>query len=251
MISQTVDNKSKKLEKMSKFPSILFVGIPGPGLIGILSLNYLIHSFNMEIVGEIENADLSNIIFIDNGELYGPVRIYKKNTFHVVVSDVPIDYSLADDFTESVIDFSKKNKIDMIIVLSGIHAADRNLVNHKTYGLVTDEKLDRVLYENEIPKFLSGMIAGPDATILTKLKNSPIPTMVLYTECNFFFPDPEAAIHSINTISRILKTEIDVTEFKKQIDFLRLQSRQLMEDTLTVLNPERVKPAVPAPQIYK
>lgn len=251
MISQTDDNKSKKLEKIPKSPSILFVGIPGPGLIGILSLNYIIHSLDMEIVGEIEHADLSNIIFIDNGELYGPVRIYKKNTLHVVVSDVPIDYALAEDFTESVIDFSKKNKIDMIIVLSGIHAADRNLTNLKTYGLVTDEKLDKVLYENEIPKFLSGMIAGPDATILTKLKNSPIPTIVLYTECNFFFPDPEAAIHSINTISRILKTEIDITEFKKQIDFLRLQSRQLMEDTLTMLNPEKAKPAVPAPQIYK
>ena len=251
MISQVDDNKSKKLEKIPKSPSILFVGIPGPGLIGILSLNYVIHSLDMEIVGEIEHSDLSNIIFIDNGELYGPVRIYKKNTIHVVISDVPIDYALAEDFTDAIIDFVKKNKIDMIVVLSGIHAADRNLSNPKTYGLVTNDKLDEVLYENEIPKFLSGMIAGPDATILTKLKSSSIPTIVLYTECNFFFPDPEAAVHSINTISRIMKIGIDVTEFKKQIDFLRLQSRQLMEETLTILNPERTKPAVPAPQIYK
>lgn len=251
MISQTNNNKSKKLEKIPKSPSILFVGIPGPGLIGILSLNYVIHSLKMDIVEEIEHSDLSNIIFIDNGELYGPVRIYKKNSLHAVISDVPIDYALAEDFTESIVDFSKKNKIDMIIVLSGIHAAERNLSNLKTYGLVTDEKLDKVLYENEIPKFLSGMIAGPDATILTKLKNSPVPTIVLYTECNFFFPDPEAAIHTINTISRILKTKIDITEFKKQIDFLRLQGRQLMEETLTILNPEKTQPAVPAPQIYK
>lgn len=251
MIPQTDNNKSKKLEKIPKSPSMLFVGIPGPGLIGMLSLTYVIHSLKMEIVGEIEHSDLSNIIFIDNGELYGPARIYKKNSLYAVISDVPIDYALADDFTESIIDFAKKNKINMIIVLSGIHAADRNLANLKTYGLVTDEKLDKVLYENEIPKFLSGMIAGPDATILTKLKNSPVPTIVLYTECNFFFPDPEAAIHTINTVSRILKIEINITEFKKQIDFLRLQSRQLMEDTLTILNPEKTHPAVSAPQIYK
>lgn len=251
MASQTNDNKSKKLEKIPKSPSMLFVGIPGPGLIGILSLNYVIHSLDMEIVGEIEHSDLSNIIFIDNGELYGPVRIYKKNTLHAVISDVPIDYAIAEDFTESIIDFSKKNKIDMIIVLSGIRAADGNLANFKTYGLVTDEKLDKVLYENEIPKFLSGMIAGPDATILTKLKNSPVPTIVLYTECNFFFPDPEAAIHTINTVAHIIKKEIDITEFKKQIDFLRLQSRHLMEETLTILSPEKAPPAVSAPQIYK
>ena len=251
MISKTDDLKPKKLEKIPKSSSILFVGIPGPGLIGILSLNYVIHALDMEIIGEIEHPDLSNIIFIENGELYGPARIYKKNNTYAVISDVPIDYALAEGFSDSVIDFSKKNKIDMIVVLSGIHAAERNLANLKTYGLVTNEKLDEVLYQNEIQKFLSGMIAGPDATILTKLKSSPIPTIVLYTECNFFFPDPEAAINSINTISKILKIEIDIAEFKKQIDFLRLQSRQLMEETLTVLNPEKIKPAVSAPQIYK
>jgi len=107
------------------------------------------------------------------------------------------------------------------------------------------------LYENEIPKFLSGMITGPDATILTRLKNSPIPTMILYTECNFFFPDPEAAINTIKTVSRILKTEIDITEFKKQIDFLRLQGRQLMEETLTILRPEKTQAPVTVPPIYK
>jgi predicted ATP-grasp superfamily ATP-dependent carboligase len=57
-----IDDKSKKLEKIPKEPSILFVGIPGPGLIGTLSLNYVIHSLKMDIVGEIEHSDLSNII---------------------------------------------------------------------------------------------------------------------------------------------------------------------------------------------
>ena len=205
----------------------------------------------MEIIGEIEHPDLSNIIFIDNGELFGPARIYKKGSLFAVISDVPIDYTLADGFAESIIDFCKKNKIGMIIILSGLQAMGRDLVNLKTYGLVTNERLEKILYENEIPKFLSGMITGPDATILTRLKNSSVPTMMLYTECNFFFPDPEAAINTIKTVSRILKTEIDIAEFKKQIDFLRLQGRQLMEETLTVLRPEKTQAPVTVPPIYK
>jgi len=245
------ENKPKKLEKIPTSSSILFVGIPGPGLIGILSLTYIIHTLKMEIIGEVEHPDLSNIIFIDNGELFGPARIYKKNSLFAIISDVPIDYTLADGFAESIIDFCKKNKVGMIIILSGLQAIGRDLVSLKTYGLVTDERLERVLYENEIPKFLSGMITGPDATILTRLKNSSVPTMTLYTECNFFFPDPEAAINTIKTVSRILKTEIDITEFKKQIDFLRLQGRQLMEETLTVLRPEKTQAPVTAPPIYR
>jgi uncharacterized protein len=239
--------KPKKLKNTS---SVLIIGIPGPGLIGTLSLSYIIHSLNMEIIGEIEHPDISNVIFIDNGNLAGPIRLYKKGSVFAALSDIPIDYIIARGFTESIIDFCKKNKIDMVMVLSGLQAVERNAANLKTYGLVTNERLERILYENEIPKFLSGIIAGPDATILTILKNSSVPTLVLYTECNFFFPDPEAAINTIKTISRILNIEIDITEFKKQIDFLRLQSRQLMEETLTILHPEKT-PTMPAPQIYK
>ncbi len=243
-------NKFKKLEEIPQVPSILLVGIPGPGLIGTLSVTYIIHSLKMKLVGEISHPDLSSILFIDNGELLGPVRSYKKGKLFAVLSDVPIDDELASGFAESIIDFSKKNNIDFIIIFNGLHVAERNLSNLKTYGLVTKQSLEKILYENEIPKFLSGMITGPDATILSILKNAPIPTLVLYTECNFFFPDPESAMHTIKTISRMLKQEIDLTEFKNQIDFLRLHNRQLMEETLSVLQQEKEQPTIP-PQIYK
>lgn len=242
-------DKIKKLEKLPKAPSILIVGIPGPGLIGTLSLNYVIHSLKMDIIGEVESPEATSIVFIDNGEIFGPMRIYKSGSIFAVVSDIPIDYELVSGFSQSIIDFAKKNQIDMIIMIGGIHVDDRNVENIKTYGIVTDERLERIMYENDIPKFLSGMIAGPDATILAYLKNSPVPSLILYTQCNFFFPDPESAIHTIRTISKIIKKEIDLTDFKKQINFLRLQGRQLMEDTLNVIQQE--KHGTVPPQIYK
>jgi uncharacterized protein len=242
-------DKIKKLEKLSKTPSILIVGIPGPGLLGTLSSNYLIHSLKMDVIGEVQSPSSTSIVFIDNGEIFGPIRIYKSGSIFAVVSDIPIDYDLVSGFSESIIDFAKKNQIDLIILPSGIHATDKNVENIKTYGIVTDERLESIMYENDIPKFLSGVIAGPDATILAYLKNSPIPALILYTQCNFFFPDPESAMHTIKTISKIIKKDIDLAEFKKQINFLRLQGRQLMEDTLNVLQQEKEGSA--PPQIYK
>lgn len=240
-------NKLKKLEKTSP---VLLIGIPGPGLIGTLSLSYVVRMLRMELIGEIEYADASTIVLIDDGNIVGPVRVYRKDSIFALISDIPIDYAVAHDFAVSVVDFCKKNNIRMIVFLSGLQDAERKVSKPDVYGLVTDERLERVLYENEIPKFLSGMITGPDATILTTLRNSSIPTMILYTRCNFFFPDPEASMMMIQTISKILKIPIDLNEFKKQIDFLRLQNRQLMEETLAVLQPENAS-IQPAPQIYK
>ncbi len=137
----------------------------------------------------------------------------------------------------------------MMIFMSGIHISDRNVANLKTYGLVTRENLEKVLYDNEIPKFLSGVISGPDAAILSYLKNSNIPSVILYTECNYFFPDPDAAMQTIKILTNIMKKEIDLTEFRKQIDYLRLQNRQLMEETLNILQAQKEQST--PPQIYK
>ena len=238
-----------KIKKLGEDPSVLLLGIPGPGLIGTIAITYIIHALKMELVGEIENSPAS-IVFIDNGQIIGPVRIYQKDKIFAILSDIPIDYDNAIGFTESVIEFSKKHNIDLAIFTSGIHVPERNISNLKTYGLGTHEKLDKLLYDNDIPKFLSGVISGPDAIILTQLKNSTIPTIVFHTECNYFFPDPDAAMQTIKTISRIIKTKIDLTEFKKQMDYLRLQNRQLMEDTLNVLQAQKESQSAP-PQIYK
>lgn len=243
--------KKTAVRKMAipKNPSILLLGIPGPGLVGTMSLTYIIHSLKMEFVGEIESSP-SSVVFIDNGQLIGPVRIYKKERMFAILSDVPIDYDLAPGFTDSVIDFAQKNDVDIIMFLSGIHVHEKNISNLKTYGLVTNEKLDEILYKNDIPKFLTGIISGPDATILTYLKNSSIPCIILHTECNYFFPDPDSAMQMIKTLSHILNVRIDLTEFKKQIDFLKLQNRQLMAETLGVMQQQKEQSTRP-PQIYK
>ncbi len=94
-----------KKKDLPKNPSILLLGLPGPGLIGTMSLTYIIHSLKMELVGEIDSSP-STIVFIDNGQIVGPVRIYKKNNIYAILSDIPIDYELAVGFTESVIDFA-------------------------------------------------------------------------------------------------------------------------------------------------
>jgi len=241
--------KSKIKKEPPKNSATLLLGIPGPGLIGTMAITYIIHSLKMELIGEIESSPAS-IVFVDNGQIVGPVRIYKKDKTFAILSDIPVDYDNVVDFVESVIDFSKRNNIGIILFSSGIHVPDRNIATLKTYGLVTNEKLEKTLYDNEIPKFLSGVISGPDATILSQLKNSAIPTIALHTECNYFFPDPDAAMQTIKTISQILKIDIDLTEFKKQIDYLRLQNRQLMEETLNVMQAQREQPTTP-PQIYK
>jgi uncharacterized protein len=206
----------------------------------------------MKQIGEIEMPELPPALFIDDGEIFGPIRIYKKENLFVVISDIPFPIDLAYIFAKSVIQVVKKHKIDKTIIISGLESMDKENKNPKVYGLVTHKSLEALLYENDIPKFLSGTIFDTDAVVISALRRSNIPTIMLYAECHPLFPDPKASIHTITIISKILKIQIDVKDIKENLEFLRIQHRKLMQQTIDALQQDqRAEPSKKMPQIYK
>ena len=207
----------------------------------------------MPQIGEIDHPDLPPTLFVENGEIIEPIRIYKKDNLHVVISDLPFDQFLAYDFAESILKYCKKNDIGKIIIVSGMETVNRDPKDPKIYGLVTHQAIERTLYENDIAKFLSGSIFGVDAAMLSSFRKSKVPALILYAECHPFFPDPEASIIAITTLAKILKIKVDITEIKKRIETLRIQHRNLMEETMKALQQQQQekRSQTRAPQIYR
>lgn len=227
------------------------VGFPSNGLIGTFTISYLVYNLKMKLIGEIEHPGLLPTLFIENGEIIGPIRVYSKDNLFVIISDLPFDPELATEFADILIDFSKKNHIGKAIIVSGLDSQNIDPKNPKAYGLVTHQKLEKFLYENEIPKFLSGTIFGTDAAVISAFRTSEIPALVLYCECHPFFPDPEASVHAITILSKILQIKIDTYEIQKKLEHLRIQHRNLMQETIAALQQQAAKqPSSKMPRIY-
>ncbi len=240
------------MSQSKKKDTILLVGFPSNGLVGTFTISYLVHSLKMKQIGEIEMPEFPPALFVDDGEIFGPIRIYKKENLFVVVSDIPFPSDIAYIFAKSVIQVIKSHKIGKVIIMSGLESMDKENKNPKVYGLVTQKSLEVLLYENNIPKFLSGTIFGTDAAVISALRMSNIPTVMLYAECHPLFPDPKASIHAITVISKILKIQIDVKDIEKKLEFLRIQHRKLMQQTIDALQQDqRTEPRKKMPQIYK
>ncbi len=240
------------MSQSKKKDNILLVGFPSNGLIGTFTISYLVHSLKMKQIGEIEMPELAPALFVDNGEIFGPIRIYQKENLFVVISDIPFPIDITYSFAKSVIQVVKRHKIDKTIIISGLEARDIENKNPKVYGLITNKSLEVLLYENDIPKFLSGTIFGTDAAVISALRGSNIPTVMLYAECHPLFPDPKASIHAITIISKILKIQIDVKDIEKKLEFLRIEHRKLMQQTIDALQREQgTEPRKKMPQIYK
>lgn len=239
-----------KVSKKLTNNNILLVGFPSNGLVGTFTISYLIHYVKMELIGEIDHHELPPTLFVEDGEIMAPIRIYKKNNIHVIISDLPFEPYIAYDFANSVLEYCRKNEIQQIIIVSGMETINSEPKPTKIYGLVTHQVSEKILYENQIPKFLAGSIFGTDAAMLTVFRKSKFPTLILYAECHPFFPDPEASITAISTVAQILNIKIDTTDIEKRIERLRIQHRNLMEETIKALQ-QKERTQSRAPQIYR
>ena len=239
-----------KMVKSNTQENTLLVGFPSNGLVGTFTISYMINSLKMKQIGEIEVPDLPSTLFVENGEILAPIRVYNKKNISVIISDVPFNQYLAEGFAHALYEFCKKNTIKKIIIVSGMETTNQEKKAPKILGLVTHSTLENILYKNEIPKFLDGSIFGTDAAIISVFRKTKIPALVLYAECHPFFPDPEASIVAIETLAGILDVKVDIQDIKNRIDKLRIQHRKLMEETIRTLQLQQEKQGR-TPQIYR
>lgn len=228
----------------------LLVGFPSNGLVGTFSISYLIYFLKMKQIDEIEIPELPSALFVEDGEILGPIRVYKRNNLFVIISDIPFNEYLAERFATEIHKFCKKNRIKKILIVSGMETVNQQEKKPKIYALSTNTSLDNMLYNHQIPKFLDGSIFGTDAAIISVFRKTEIPVLVLYAECHPFFPDPEASITAIMTLSKILDVKIDTADIQNRMEKLRIQHRRLMEETIRILKQQKEK-QTNAPQIYR
>lgn len=239
---------------MSRFKhtndKVLLLGFPSSGRVGTFSISYMVHYLQMQQIGEMDHPRLLPVLFIENGDIFGPIRIYKKNNLHVITSDLPFEANLAYDFAESVLEFCKKKNIDKVIMVCGLESSNPTPSDCKVYGLVTHQILEKELYEAEIPKFLTGSISGTEAAIISLFRTSNIPVMVLYAECHPLFPDANAT-KAITLLSKIIKVKIDTRDIQKKLEYLRVQHCNLIQETIDALQQQEKKSQTRPPQIYR
>ena len=203
----------------------------------------------MNLIGEVEVPDLPSTLFVEGGEIIGPIRVYNKKNISVIISDIPFDENLSKEFAHAIHEFCKSNAIKKIVIVSGMETVNLQKNAPKIYGLVTHSTLDNILYNNQIPKFLDGSIFGTDASIISVFRKTKIPVLVLYAECHPYFPDPEASTVAIMTLAKILDVKVDIHDIQNKIDKLRIQHRNLMEETIRKLQQKEKQSRVP--QIYR
>jgi len=210
---------------------MLIVAFPSAGLVGAFAVSYLTAQLGMKDIGDLEFTKISPSYAIREGEIYGPVRIYNKDNLYAILSNIPLNPTYTYDLITKSIEFAKNNNIKKIIIPRGLEAYEDQKNDPMSYGVVVNKNSKSLLEEYNLPNIQGAMILGVDASVISALKNSEIPCIILYTTCRMMFPDDDAIIKSIKTLADIIKVKVETEKFEEQLEKISKENEKLIAET--------------------
>ena len=105
-----------KLTKDLDFEGFTFLeGFPGIGLVGAMSISYVIEKLGLENIGYLESEEFPPLMSIHDGIPMHSIRIYASEKYKIITifSEFSIPASTTYKITDALIEFikAKKNKI--------------------------------------------------------------------------------------------------------------------------------------------
>jgi len=211
--------------------STLIIGLPDVGLVGLLASSHLISTLQLEEVGSIESDRLPPIIVLHGGVPKSPIRIFARNSIAVVISETTIPSSLLRRLANSLVDFGKRKKIELMLSLGGMAIANRQDINSPQVFAALSAKSLETRLNGAVEVLEEGYIVGAYGLLLRRCAAESIPAITLLTQSYYNYPDPEAAASALTAVNKILGMKVDVAELLNRGEEIRLRSKDMMHRT--------------------
>ena len=217
---------------------ILIAGFPGPGLVGSISINYLIKQLDMQQIFCFESEFIvPGVIFMD-GKLHHSFRIYSnlEGTICALVCEAPIMMNGMHSVLDALAKWAEDIGIIEFFVIDGM--AIRQVINEiNSQGISNAERTPIILssdegrlnyYNNNTKKNLSiesliegstTFIGGIAGGLLSSCISHNIPCSVIFIPTHSGIPNPDGAALTIELLQKTItnnKFIIDISELKKE-----------------------------------
>ncbi len=232
-----------------KNEKLLIVAFPSVGLVGAFAASYLVNQLKMKDIGELEFTKISPSYLIKDGKIYGPNRIYNKDNTYAILVGFPLNPISAYELVIKSIEFAKNNGIAKIMIPRGLEVGANYKKEPLTYGLTVNEFSKNLLSKYNLQIVPSATILGADASIISALKNSEFPSIVLYTTCRMMMPDDDAIVRSIQTLADVINVKVDTEKFEEKLEKISKENEKLIEQTKKFYEDASGRPASVPPGI--
>jgi len=207
----------------------LVEGLPGVGLVGKITADHLVETFEMTHYATCHCEGLPEIaIYHENDpDITGAVRLYADSERNLLVlqSDVPVSPNAAEEFAGCLTGWILEQDA-LPIYLSGRPTDPDD--DRSTFGVATGEAGTILSAHNIAPPDERGAISGPTGALLYEASRQDVDSLGLIVEASARFPDPAAATTLIETaIEPITGLTVETESLLERDEEIRETRQQL------------------------
>lgn len=218
---------------------VLIAGFPGPGLVGSISVNYLIEKLQMKQIGCVESEFIIPGVIYYDGRLRHPFRLYsnQEGSLCILVCEAPILIRGISSVLNLVMKWCNNNNVQEVLVLGGF--ARPGLDNSKRepyiFSSINDYNVQKTSFDRKIvttylepATFIGGI---PGGLLSSSLANN-IPCTALFIPSRDDLPDAEGAaiiIDEINKITKDEKLKVDTAQLRQEGENLKKRMLEFIE----------------------
>jgi len=207
------DNQVYEIKKTVLKSPIIFAGFVGAGLVGPLSVGYMIEKLKMKEIAYLRSRHLPPSTVFMQGRLRHPFRLYSNNdgTICAVICEITLPFGL-HDIVNTILDWAEKNGSHEIVILDGVASKTHD---GKAF-CAAEEDLCRVMESNDIDMIPQGFITGVAGGLLNECLMRPIQGITLLVKANDRGPDPLAAATLVDAVNRAYGLNINTSDLRKK-----------------------------------
>ena len=224
---QSSDDEVYEIKKTVLKSPIIFAGFVGAGLVGPLSVGYVIDKLKMEEIGYLRSRHLPPSTVFMQGRLRHPFRFYANNdgTICAIICEITLQMQGLYDIISTILDCAEAKGSTEIVILDGVAGATHD---DKAFCAAEDD-LCRVMENNGIEMIPQGFITGVAGGILNECLVRRIQGVTLLVRASDKKPDPLAAATLVDAVNRAYKMSIDTTELRKKKKSIGADFKELSE----------------------
>jgi len=221
------DDEVHEIKKTVLNSPIIFAGFVGAGLVGPLSVGYVVDKLKMEEIGYLRSRHLPPSTVFMQGRLRHPFRFYANNdgTICAIICEITLQMQGLYDIISTILDWAEKKGSHEIVILDGVASATHD---DKAFCAAEDD-LCRVMENNDIKMIPQGFITGVAGGILNECLVRKIQGVTLLVKASDKKPDPLAAATLVDAVNRAYHMSIDTTELRKKKKRIGADFKELSE----------------------
>ncbi len=203
-------------------------GFPAAGLVGPMAISYIIDKLEMEYVGYLESNRFPPLISVHKNEPMPPIRIYvsEKQKIVTIFAEFAITLDLVYDVSNVVYDFVRKNGITYIYSIGGIPSQGDDRI---PFVVASTENATKSAENAGLKPIKEGVATGVSALLLSKAAMDSINDMDIMVPVHQNIIDPIYAEIAIDSLNKLMKLNIDVTDLDKEAKAAEAKIKELIK----------------------